>query len=146
MAKTNRETLMARLNAVKEEIKSLKTKTFTYNVNRIWPGVGKINEIDSPESLVRAWINIHKGADEIHNAMSELQINPKEFGMDNFEDGKVRGYTIAEWEADLRTKRDELKDSIRLDNLYDAEELLEKNMSDDDKFNADMDVVDELLG
>jgi hypothetical protein len=59
---------------------------------------------------------------------------------------KFYGYTVEEWDAEMMTKRNELAAQVKIEKLEKAIAILEKNMSEDDKFNAEMNMVDELLG
>lgn len=148
MAKINRENLLANLADMRNKKENLENTEFTYRINRHWPGVGCISDIASPAELVNAYQRIHDGSEKEKQALTALNMLDGSFPelMDKEGKEKYYGYTIAEWDNEMKTKRDELAAQTMIDRLEKAIEILEKNMSEDDKFNAEMSKIDELLG
>lgn len=148
MAKINRENLLANLADMRNKKEVLENTEYTYRINRHWPGVGCISDIASPAELVNAYQRIHDGSEKEKQALAALNMLDGSFPELMNKDGKEKyyGYTIAEWDNEMKTKRDELAAQTMIERLDKAIEILEKNMSEDDKFNAEMTMVDELLG
>lgn len=148
MAKINRENLLANLADMRNKKENLENAEFTYRINRHWPGVGCISDIASPAELVNAYQRIHDGSEKEKQALTALNMLDGSFPELMDKDGKEKyyGYTIAEWDNEMKTKRDELAAQTMIVRLEKAIEILEKNMSEDDKFNAEMSKIDELLG
>lgn len=148
MAKINRENLLANLADMRSKKETLENTEFTYRIQRHWPGVGCISDITSPAELVNAYQRIHDGSEKEKQALTALNMLDGSFPelMDKEGKEKYYGYTIAEWDAELMMKRNDLANQIMLERLDKAIEILEKNMSEDDKFNAEMSKIDELLG
>ncbi len=148
MAKINRENLLANLADIRNKKETLENAEFTYRINRHWPGIGCIADIESSAELVNAYQRIHDGAEKEKQALTALNMLDGSFPelMDKEGKEKYYGYTIAEWDAELMMKRNELANQTMIARLEKAIEILEKNMSEDDKFNAEMSKIDELLG
>lgn len=148
MAKINRENLLANLADMRNKKETLENTEFTYRIQRHWPGVGCISDITSSVELVNTYQRIHDGSEKEKQALTALNMLDGSFPalMDKEGKEKYYGYTIAEWDAELMMKRNELANQIMIERLDKAIEILEKNMSEDDKFNAEMSKIDELLG
>ena len=144
MAKINRENLMASLAELQNKIEGFKTVEFTYHIQRSWPGVGCISDISTPVELVRAYLQIHDGAEKKYNALVALNMLDGSFP-ELMNNNSYYGYTLDEWDKEMLTKRNELATEAEIDRLNQAIEILKNNMSEDDKFNADMDMVENLL-
>ena len=56
------------------------------------------------------------------------------------------GYTRDQWFDDLKLCAEEIADIEKLKKIRTAIKLLKKNMSEEDKFNADMAIVANLIG
>lgn len=148
MAKINRENLLANLADMRNKKETLENTEFTYRIQRHWPGVGSISDITSSAELVNAYQRIHDGAEKEKQALTALNMLDGSFPelMDKEGKEKYYGYTIADWDNEMKTKRDELASQSMIARLEKAIEILENNMSEDDKFNAEMGKIDELLG
>lgn len=148
MSKINRENLLTRLNEFKAEKEVLENTEFTYRIKRHWPGIGEISEIDTAPELVNAYKCIHDGSNREKEALEALNMLDGTFDVFTNKDGKEKhyGYTLEEWDAEMMTKRNELATQAKIEKLTKAIAILEKNMSEDDKFAAEMSKVDELLG
>ena len=143
MSKITRETLMQQLKAVGGKIETLENKKYEYQVKRQFPGCVLIKDINNVNALIKCWETIHNGTISRRSAIEGL--NLVKMGLINEENDKHLGYAMKEWENDLHLKAEELKDRETLEKLYKAQEILERNMSEDDKFAAEMDTVSELL-
>lgn len=58
---------------------------------------------------------------------------------------KFLGYTVEEWETDIKNRVKQLSNYALIKKYRDAIEILEKHLSEDDKFNRDMQIVEDLL-
>ena len=146
MSKINRENLLANLADLKTKKENLENEKFVYNIQRHWPGMGKVCEIDTAPELVRMWKAIHIDVNDDKQALTALNMNDGTFEEFDPKETKFYGYTVEEWDAEMMTKRNELAAQVKIEKLEKAIAILEKNMSEDDKFNAEMNMVDELLG
>ena len=148
MSKINRENLLSKLSELKDKKEALENAEFTYRIKRHWPGIGAISEIDTAPELVNAYKVIHEDAEREKAALCALNMLDGTFDAYTDKNGKEKhfGHTMDEWDAEMMTKRNELAADVQLEKIEKAIAILEKNMSEDDKFNAEMNKVEELLG
>ena len=146
MEKITRANLLGSIDALVAEEKKLSEKNYDYQVNRAWPGLTKISDMEKPESLVKAYEVIDKETESHEKAIKALGLDKLGLVKDLDETGTYFGYTRDQWFADLKLCAEELADIEKLKKIREAIKLLKKNMSEDDKFNADMAAVAKLIG
>ena len=143
MEKITRANLLKQLDAVNEKIGSLEIKVYNYATNKAWPGCLVINKIENVKQLISTWETIHTATKTNHDAIAALGLD--KLGLVNENDEKFNGFTLKEWEDDLKLCAQKFADTATLENLRKAREILVKNMSEDDKFAADMNAVADLI-
>lgn len=143
MSKITRENLLKQLEAVNDEIKNLESKEYNYATNRAWPGCMVVNTIDSVTSLIKVWETIHNSIKTNSDAIKALGLDKLELVSD--EDTQYYGYSLKEWEDDLKLRAIQFADAEKIKKLNKAKKILEKNMSEDDKFAQDMNAVADLI-
>lgn len=143
MSKITRENLLKQLEAVNDEIKNLEEKEYNYKTNRAWPGCMVVNTIDSITSLIKVWETIHNSIKTNSDAIKALGLDKLELVSE--EDTQYYGYSLKEWEDDLKLRAIQFADAEKIKKLNKAKKILEKNMSEDDKFAQDMNAVADLI-
>jgi hypothetical protein len=143
MSKITRENLLKQLEAVNDEIKNLESKEYNYATNRAWPGCMVVNTIDSITSLIKVWETIHNSIKTNSDAIKALGLDKLELVSE--EDTQYYGYSLKEWEDDLKLRAIQFADAEKIKKLNKAKKILEKNMSEDDKFAQDMNAVADLI-
>lgn len=136
MAITRNE-LVAKYQQAKAKIQELENKKYDYKISRPCDPFGKVCNMNI-ESVVRAGASIHD-QDKTLNACIELY-GVTEADM-SIEKRKFLGYTVNEWDNDLKLRVQEIHDEQELEKYRKVAELLSKNFTDDDKFAMDMQEV-----
>ena len=143
MSKITRENLLNQLEAVNNEIKNLEEKEYNYKTNRAWPGCMVVNTIDSVNALIKIWETIHNSIKTNSDAIKALGLDKLELVSE--EDTQYYGYSLKEWEGDLKLRAIQFADAEKIKKFNKAKKILEKNMSEDDKFAQDMNAVADLI-
>jgi hypothetical protein len=146
MEKITRANLLGSIDALVAEEKNLSEKEYNYQVNRAWPGLTKISDIEKAESLVKAYEVIDKETESHKKAIEALGLDKLGLVKKTDDAETFFGYTRDQWFGDLKLCAEELADIEKLKKIREAIKLLKKNMSEDDKFNADMAAVAKLIG
>ena len=146
MEKITRDNLLRNIDALIEKEKNLTEKKYDYKVNRAWPGLMKISDIETPESLVKAYEVIDKETESHMKAIEALELDKLGLVEDTDKGRTFFGYTRDQWFGDLKLCAEEIADAEKLKKIRTAIKLLKKNMSEEDKFNADMAIVANLIG
>lgn len=141
MGKITRKNLVSTLNELETVKTELEGKKYEFKVNRTWPGFRMISSIDDPEHLVDLWISMHASIKSVNEAVDALDMRD----MLEMEENNFYGYSVGDWESDMKVAAQKIKDANKLKNILSAIKILKRNMSDDDKFNADMESVANLL-
>jgi hypothetical protein len=118
------------------------------SVSKHIDGVGSISDLENFRELVDAKIIIQsnfKSNDE-ENAMEDLGLTEVEINslMKNTKK-RYLGLTKSEWDCDLNTKLDELRESEKIAKFENAILILNKHLSDSDMFDIDTEGIDELI-
>ena len=103
------------------------------------PGVGEIKDISELQDLVKAHAIITKAQTDLTTSAEELDI---ELSDEEFE---FNGLTISDWMDDIKSRKGEIILNARKEKLRAAERTLEKHLSEDDKFNMDMEEIGDVL-
>lgn len=129
--------LLKKYNETNKAIKTLENREeATYHtINKYLPQIGHIHELTTLQQVVKAkkYINSESGSNA--DVIAELGIDADELPV---EDVKLMGFPISKWNADINTKVEELRIEIKLEKLYNDASILERNLSEDDKFNLEM--------
>ena len=143
MEKITRKTLVKNLTNVKNKIDELREKEYVFKTKRSIPGYGEAASITSVKVLINAYNYLHHQVKKNDAAITGLGLD--KLGINLEEDSKILGYTIEEWDTDLKTAAQKVADVQTLANLQKARDILEKNLGEDEKFEMDMNSVAELL-
>ena len=141
----NRKNLLNNLTKLESDRDELKNKKYEYKVKRAWPGLCMIESITDVQYLIDAFNVIKEGTKGTDTAVDELGLSALGLVKTSDEPKKYYGYTAEEWEADLKLCAEELADVKKLAAIEKAIKILRKNMSEEDKFNEDMNAVADLL-
>jgi len=143
MEKITRKTLVKNLTNVVNKIDELREKQYSFVTKRSIPGYGEVASIASVKVLINAYNYLHNQVKKNDAAITGLGLD--KLGIALEEDTKILGYTIEEWDADLKIAANKIADINNLANFQKARDILEKNLGDDEKFEMDMNSVAELL-
>lgn len=143
--------VLTNLKKIKSEIESIKEnkKNRAYiSIGKHINGFGSISDVGDFRELVDAKIIIQsnfKSTDE-DSAMKELGLTEAEIKSLVINTKKrYLGLTKPEWDYDLTTKLDELRESEMILKLENAIVVLNKHLSDSDMFDIDTEGIDELI-
>ncbi len=92
------------------------------------------------DTLVAAFADLKSRMTSGSDALSELG-----FGKDELEDETYLGFTFAEWSQDFQTRAKQIRNEEKIEKLYAAVDIMEDNLSEEDRFSLDMKAVEELL-
>jgi hypothetical protein len=99
-------------------------------------GVGYINEIATFTELAVAQERINRACNKKRSVeITELGLTEKELGVET--EVKILGYKPKFWYQDIQTRLAELRKITRRAELVEAEAVLTKNLSADDKFSLE---------
>lgn len=143
MEKITRKTLVKNLTNVVNKIDELREKKYEFITKRSIPGYGEAASITSVKVLINAYNYLHHQVKKNDTAIQGLGLD--KLGINLEEDTNILGYTIEEWDTDLKTAAQKIADIENLANLQKARDILEKNLGEDEKFEMDMNSVAELL-
>lgn len=127
-----REEIMNRIDALENENKSVR-----YTCNRYFEGFGMIEAMDK-DTLILAYKSLADASKGVNDTLAELGFEKEE------EDNEYLGFTIDEWKADLKRRAQVIRNEEKIIDLEDALDILENNLSDDDRFALDMEAFEEL--
>lgn len=135
-----KEQLLGKRNELIETIKVLEERKFEYVVTRPFQQFGEISEM-SNENLICAFAKLKDLVYNLEDSANELGID-----MESEEAETVQGFTFEEWKKDFITRKEQNDNYVKLGKYRKALQLIEENLSDDDKFNIAMNSVSELIG
>lgn len=141
MEKITRKNLLEKLEQLKAAKDELIGTEYNFRVKRNYTGHSLLAKIDDPKCLVDFYAEFKEQNKQKLEAAKEL-------GLTDFvdcDDTKVLGYPIEDWEHDFKLAARYIKDNALLLKYDKAIKILEKNMSEEDKFKAEMDAVADLL-
>ena len=136
-----REELLSKREEVLGRIKNLEAEVkFTRFIsNRYYEGYGMVENMDK-DTLVAAFADLKNRMTSGNNALSELG-----FGKDALEDETYLGFTFSEWSQDFQTRAKQIRNEEKIEKLYAAIDIIEDNLSEEDRFSLNMKAVEELL-
>lgn len=143
-----RDELLAKKEEIIAKAKEIEKgqKKVRYITNRYYEGIGVVSEMDEPE-LVAALKDLKerfKENTEYDQFAQELGLPIRQKKEDDDEPTYL-GYTYDEWLEDFKTRAAYLNNEATLDKLDEALEIIERNLSDEDKFSLEMQALEELL-
>ena len=113
-----------------------KEKIRYHTERHYFPGIGIIADLDEKQLIVanQKIREINKG---LRESAEELDLEYVEDEDDVYGDFKV-----SELQADVKLRLAELKKDVKINKLMQAEIILSRHLSDEDKFNPDMEEID----
>lgn len=123
-----------------EKVKELNGKQYNYKTARACQPFGEVKNM-SINDCVMAYATIHDGVRNIENGMSFLGVTAEQL---KSAVRKYLGYPVADWDADLKLRVEEINDS-ELKKKY--ETIIKKfsnNFSDDDRFAIEMGEIEDM--
>lgn len=135
-----RDELLAKREEVLTRIENLENenKNVRYVCNRYLEGFGMVESLEK-DDLILAYRALKDAAGETDSALAELG-----FDVDK-EDKDYLGFSIDEWLTDLKTRAKVLKNLETIDKLEEAIDIIDNNLSEDDRFSLEMKALEELL-
>ena len=140
-----RENLIDLHYQLENKIKNLESKTYHYTINTPCLQFGKIAgmtliSIKTVYGIIKEIMSVN------NDAASELGIELNLFPEEEQEEyNKFEGHSQEEWIINLKTRIDEIQDVYRLENYKKALLIIDKWLSDDDKFAIDMNFINDLF-
>lgn len=101
---------------------------------------GFVSELQSLADCVEAMTYVKSKSATNAEAFAELGLE------DQTETGVFLGYQISVWVEDIKTRTNQIKKMVKIEQNKQAISLLENHLSEDDKFNRDMAAVGDILG
>jgi len=129
--KSKREALLVKIKELEESVK--KTR---FTTNRYYDGFGLVEGMDKL-TLAAAFKDLKSRM--ASDVMSELG-----FTKDEDEEETYLGFTLKEWSDDFMTRAQQIRNEEKIEALYEAVGILEDNLSEDDRFELDMEAVEDL--
>jgi len=137
--KTNLTKVDNALKAIKKE-----DKIFTYVTKGIYlPGLGCISEVEDIAELMKFQKKVNS-LSKTDNSVIIEQLGLKTEELPE-QEPTILGFTPKHWNADIKTKLEEIRQNTLVEKLTTAKATLEKHLSDDDKFAIDTDGIEGLL-
>lgn len=127
-----REEIINRIDTLENENKAVR-----YTTNRYLEGYGLIEAMDK-DTLILAYKSLTDASKGVNDTLAELGFEKKE------EDNEYLGFTIDEWKADLKLRAQVIRNEEKIADLEDALDILENNLSEEDKFALDMEALEDL--
>lgn len=146
MNKINRKNLVENLNKVNAQIDTCKAKKFEYKTgDKYLTGWSIIKNVKNIKELLEILTYLKQQMTSVNDAAAELGIDLSK--IEGVEDSTptLCGYKVTEWIDDVKTRKAELDNKEMLDKLFKAKKLLEANLSEEDKFELDMQRAMDLL-
>jgi len=119
-------------------------KIFTYvTKGNYLPGFGDISEVEDISELIKFQKKVNQLSKSDNTAVIEqLGLKPEELPE---QEPLILGRSPKHWNADIKTKLEEIRQNTLVDKLTAAKTALEKHLSDDDKFGIETDGIEALL-
>lgn len=135
-----RQNLVESLNKINAQIEECKSKTFKYITGeRYLTGWAIICNVPTVKELAEILTYLLNQKSNTSEAEKLLGIES------DTESPTICGYTVDEWKDDVMTRKLELDNIHKIQDLKKAKEILEAHLSEDDKFALDMQKVAEFL-
>lgn len=146
--KINRENLVANLNTVNKRIKEASKKKFNYLTgDRYLTGWAIISDIEDYKELVEVFAYLKSQLANTAGAAEELGVDLNALEEDEqLTVPTLCGYPVTDWITDVKTRKEELDNINNIIKWNKAKALLENNLSEDDRFNIQMEQAADLLG
>lgn len=137
--KTNLTKVEDALKAIKKE-----NKIFTYATKgQYLPGLGCVSEVETIGELMKFQKKINAMTkNDNSKVIEQLGLKSEELPE---EEETILGFAPKHWNADIKTKLDEIRHEALVEKLNKAKVSLKKYLSEDDVFETDTDGIESLL-
>lgn len=129
--KSKREALLAKIKELEESVK--KTR---FTTNRYYDGYGLVEGMDK--------LTLASAFKDLKSRMASDVMSELGFTKNDDEEETYLGFTLKEWMDDFMTRAQQIRDEEKIEKLQDAVAILEDNLSEDDRFELDMEAVEDL--
>lgn len=129
--KSKREALLVKIKELEESVK--KTR---FTTNRYYDGYGLVEGMDK--------LTLASAFKDLKSRMASDVMSELGFTKNDDEEETYLGFTLKEWMDDFMTRAQQIRDEEKIEKLQDAVAILEDNLSDDDRFELDMEAVEDL--
>ena len=135
-----KEEIIAKMKEIEK-----KQKKVRYVTTRYYEGIGVVASMDEFELIatlkdLKTRFKENTEYDQLAQEIG-LQVCQKE----EDEEPTYLGYTYDEWFEDLKTRAAYLNNEATLDKLSEALNIINRNLSEEDKFNLEMQTLEELI-
>lgn len=140
MAKITKENILSEYKKAKAEYSELSKKSYDFKIKTGFPFLAGMSISGCPdiETIEGVYINVKEYFDNMEAAKKDL-------GIIKGDSDKFYGFTKADWIDSLKTRVSQIQDSKRLKELSKVLPVLEKNLTDSDKFELDMESIENNL-
>lgn len=137
---TKKEEIIAKMKEIEK-----KQKKVRYVTTRYYEGIGVVASMDEFELIATL-----KDLKTRFKENTEYEQLAQEIGLqfcqkEEDEEPTYLGYTYDEWFEDLKTRATYLNNEATLDKLGEALDIINRNLSEEDKFNLEMQTLEELI-
>jgi hypothetical protein len=129
--KSKREALLVKIKELEESVK--KTR---FTTNRYYDGYGLVEGMDK--------LTLASAFKDLKSRMASDVMSELGFTKNDDEEETYLGFTLKEWMDDFMTRAQQIRDEEKIEKLQDAVAILEDNLSEDDRFELDMEAVEDL--
>lgn len=131
----------AMLKIVEEQIKQLRgNEPKTNRTTKAPDGFPKsVNECTTVDDLIKMHSFIVAKDKFYQDSVKALGLNPKNYPT------KISGYSVKTWIDDIKFRLNEVKNKTKLEKLNKVKSLLERNLSEEEKFKKEMQEMAEIV-
>lgn len=135
-----KEEIIAKMKEIEK-----KQKKVRYVTTRYYEGIGVVASMDEFELIatLKDLKTCFKENTEYDQLAQEIGLQVCQKKED--EEPTYLGYTYDEWFEDLKTRAAYLNNEATLDKLSEALDIINRNLSEEDKFNLEMQTLEELI-
>ena len=132
--------LVENLETIEKYITLCRAKQFNYVTGeRYLTGWSIISKVQTQKELIEILTYLLGQKSDTSEAEKLLGITPEK------ETPTICGYTVDEWIEDVKTRKLQLDNIQKIQNLKKAKEIIKSHLTEDDKFKLDMKQVEELI-
>ena len=139
-----REQLLTKRDEINKRIEDNKNiiakKNEEFKCNRYYEGFGMASSMDKKTLILATDHLMHNDMDSKNEAATMLGFDPIDVSK-----MKYLGYTRDQWLHDFKLRAEVIRVEAEIKNLREAATIIERNLSDDDKFALDMKNLESLI-
>ena len=142
LAKVSTEDIPLMLEVIEKKIKALEGSKSGEIINAPFPGYGPISEIHSISELIKMHASLCAKKEYYDKSRKNLSEDIEGFKNHTF---KIGSYDFSKWDEGIRIRFKQLYYDDQLKKLTRAKEILEENLSAEDKLRQDLKKVVDIL-